>query len=93
MLGLEITIGALVGSVAMVGDLVSSFVKRRLNFLPSSRVTGLDQIPESMFPLLACGSLLSLSAFDILIGVAAFLIGEIFLSRIFYRIGLRERPY
>jgi hypothetical protein len=46
-----------------------------------------------MFPLLACGSLLSLSAFDILIGVAAFLIGEIFLSRIFYRIGLRERPY
>jgi len=93
VLGLEITIGALVGSMAMVGDLFSSFVKRRLNFLPSSRVTGLDQIPESLFPLLACGSLLSLSAFDILIGVAAFLIGEIFLSRIFYRIGLRDRPY
>ena len=34
-------------TMAMVGDLLSSFVKRRLKFQPSSRATGLDQIPES----------------------------------------------
>ncbi len=93
LLGLAASTGTLVGSMAMVGDLFSSFVKRRLNLLPSSRVTGLDQIPESLFPLLAYSGLLPLSALDILIGVAAFLIGEILLSRIFYRIGLRDQPY
>jgi hypothetical protein len=93
VLGLEIPIGALVGIAAMAGDLFSSFVKRRLNLLPSSRATGLDQIPESLFPLLACRGLLSLTAVDILIGVMAFFIGEIFLSRILYRMQLRDRPY
>jgi hypothetical protein len=93
LLGFDLPIGALVGSTAMAGDLFSSFVKRRLNFLPSSRATGLDQIPESLFPLLACRGLLSLTAVDILIGGTAFFIGEIFLSRILYRLQLRDRPY
>jgi len=93
LLGLEMPIGALVGSTAMAGDLFSSFIKRRLNFPSSSRATGLDQIPESLFPLLACRGLLSLAAVDILIGVTAFFIGEIFLSRILYRMQLRDRPY
>jgi hypothetical protein len=93
LLGLTVTIGAVVGSAAMAGDLFSSFVKRRLNLRPSSRATGLDQIPESLFPLLACRGWLSLTVLDILIGVAAFLIGEIFLSRLFYRFGVRDRPY
>ena len=93
LLGLAVTTGAVVGSAAMVGDLFSSFAKRRLNLRPSSRATGLDQIPESLFPLLACRGWVSLTVLDILIGVVAFLIGEIFLSRIFYRFGIRDQPY
>ena len=93
LLGLAVTTGAVVGSAAMAGDLFSSFIKRRLNLRPSSRATGLDQIPESLFPLLACRGWLSLTVLDILIGVVAFLIGEIFLSRIFYRFGVRDQPY
>jgi CDP-2,3-bis-(O-geranylgeranyl)-sn-glycerol synthase len=93
LLGMEATSGALAGSMAMVGDLFSSFVKRRLDFAPSSRATGLDQIPESLFPLLACRCSLSLSALDILIGVAAFSIGAICLSPILNRVGLRDRPF
>lgn len=93
LLGLSVTIGAVVGSAAMAGDLFSSFVKRRLNLRPSSRATGLDQIPESLFPLLACRGWLSLTVLDTLIGVAAFLIGEILLSRIFFRFGVRDQPY
>ena len=65
LIGLDWKTGLLVGSVAMAGDLVSSFSKRRLNLPPSSRASGLDQVPESLFPLLACRNLLSLAAADI----------------------------
>jgi hypothetical protein len=93
LLGLDIRLGALLGAVAMAGDLFSSFVKRRLNLPPSSRASGLDQIPESLFPLLACRYWLSLTLLDILIGVTAFLVGEILLSRVFYWLGVRDQPY
>jgi hypothetical protein len=93
LLGLELSTGALVGAMAMAGDLFSSFVKRRLNLPPSSRATGLDQIPEALFPLLACSGSLSLTVADIIVGVAAFFAGEVLLSRVFYRVGLRDRPY
>src|SRR5271167_3102460 len=39
-------IGLLVGTLAMVGDLFSSFVKRRLGRSSSSPLVGIDQIPE-----------------------------------------------
>ncbi len=93
VVGLGWKIGAAVGSVAMAGDLFSSFVKRRLRLPPSSRATGLDQIPESLFPLLACRGALSLSDLDIAISVAIFFFGEIVLSRLLYRAHLRDRPY
>jgi CDP-diglyceride synthetase len=54
LLWLDLDIGLLVGAAAMAGDLLSSFLKRRLGLAPSSRATGIDQIPESLFPLLAC---------------------------------------
>jgi CDP-archaeol synthase len=92
-LGLEAATGALAGSMAIVGDLFSSFVKRRLDFVPSSRATGLDQIPEALFPLLACRGLLSLSTLDILVGVVVFWVGAVILSPVFYRIGIRDRPF
>jgi CDP-archaeol synthase len=93
LLGLGWQIGVLVGSAAMAGDLVSSFVKRRLNLAPSSRATGLDQIPESLFPLLACRGALSLSILDIAIGVAIFFVGEVVLSLLLYKAHIRDRPY
>lgn len=93
LLGFPWQVGALVAAAAMAGDLLSSFVKRRLGLPESSRAPGLDQIPESLFPLLASRRLLDLSAIDILLGVAIFFVGEVFLSKVFYRLGLRERPY
>jgi CDP-archaeol synthase len=93
LLGLDWKIGVVVGIAAMAGDLVSSFVKRRLNLTPSSRATGLDQIPESLFPLLACRGELSLSILDIGIGVAIFFIGEVVLSLLLYKVHIRDRPY
>src|SRR5664280_3426901 len=59
LIGLDLTVGAIVASAAMGGDLFSSFVKRRLNVPPSNQALGLDQIPESLFPMLACREVLS----------------------------------
>jgi|SRR5215471_1995059 len=93
LIGLGWGTGLVVGSFAMVGDLVSSFAKRRLNLPSSSRASGLDQIPESLFPLLACSFFLPLTAAEIAICVVMFFIGEVLLSRVLYAWRLRDRPY
>jgi hypothetical protein len=93
LLDFEVTVGVVVASAAMAGDLCSSFLKRRLNYRPSSRATGIDQIPEALLPLIACHYWLPLTVPEILGGVVVFVIGEILLSRVFYRLGIRDRPY
>src|SRR5215469_13392815 len=92
-LGLHFWIGLLVAGTSMAGDLFSSFLKRRIGLGPSSKATGLDQLPESLFPLLACQPLLSLTAVDIAVGCAVFFAGAVLLSRLFFWLGLRDRPY
>jgi CDP-archaeol synthase len=93
LVGLNATIGFVVAVSAMAGDLLSSFLKRRLALAPSSQAIGLDQIPESLLPLLASHQELGLTAADILIGVAIFVVGELALSRILFQLRFRDRPY
>ncbi len=93
LLGLDFAIGAVVAISAMAGDLFSSFVKRRMNLLPSSQAIGLDQVPESLFPMLACRNALSLTAIDIVLGLAIFFVGELVLSRVLFWLRFRDRPY
>jgi CDP-2,3-bis-(O-geranylgeranyl)-sn-glycerol synthase len=76
----------------MAGDHFSSFCKRRLNLPSSSRGSGLDQVPESLFPALACRNL-GLAPADIVAGIVLFIIGEVVLSRLLYAVRLRDRPY
>lgn len=75
------------------GDLFSSFIKRRLAMPTSSRAIGLDQIPKSLFPLLAVSRLFSVTYADILLATAVFFLGELLLSRILFRLKVRDRPY
>src|ERR1700760_1249649 len=93
LIGLGWRIGLLVGSFAMAGDLFSSFCKRRLGLPSSSRASGLDQIPESLLPLLACRDLLGLTVIEIVVCVVMFVIGEGVLSRLLYAVRLRDRFY
>ena len=93
LIGLDFRVGAIAAVAAMAGDLFSSFVKRRLNFPPSGQAIGLDQVPESLFPMLACRDALSLTSADIMLGVAIFFAGELTLSRLLYRFRLRDTPY
>lgn len=93
LIGLDWSVGLVVAAAAMAGDLFSSFAKRRLNFPPSSQALGLDQVPESLLPLLACSAALSLTVIDIALGVVIFFIGELIISWILYRARLRDEPY
>lgn len=49
-LGFPPMLGAGIAAAAMLGDLFSSFVKRRLGMRSSHDAYGLDQIPESLLP-------------------------------------------
>jgi CDP-2,3-bis-(O-geranylgeranyl)-sn-glycerol synthase len=93
LLGLGWQTGILVAGLAMAGDLLSSFIKRRLGRPASSRAIGLDQVPESLLPLLACRGLLLLSWADVLAVAVLFLVGELLLSRLLYKAHIRDQPY
>ena len=93
LIGLTWAIGLRAGAAAMAGDLLSSFLKRRMGLQSSSRASGLDQVPESLFPFLACLGALPLGVLDIVAGVVVFFVGEVLLSRLLFRLRLRDRPY
>jgi CDP-diglyceride synthetase len=93
LVGASFATGGLVAAFAMVGDLFSSFVKRRLKLPPSSQAIGLDQIPESLLPLVVCRGVLALTLVDIALAVAVFLAGELIVSRLLYALHVRDQPY
>lgn len=93
LIGAPWTLGLIVGTTSMAGDLVSSFTKRRLGLAPSARATGLDQIPESLLPALACMPLLGLTGADVMAVVLVFFAGSVILSRWLHRLGLRDQPH
>ena len=93
LFGLDRRTGLITATAAMAGDLVSSFLKRRLGLSPSAKAVGLDQIPEALLPLLACRPALALTARDVAAGTAIFLVAELMLSRLLFRWHVRDRPY
>jgi len=93
LIGLDWTFGALIAVTAMFGDLLSSFIKRRMGLIPSSQCIGLDQIPESLLPLVACRFLLRLTILEIAAATVIFFLGELALSRVLFWLRIRERPY
>ena len=93
LLGLPVGVGVVVGAGAMAGDLLSSFLKRRLGVPSSGRMLGLDQIPEALLPLLAVADKFALTWPTIGWMVVGFVVLELGLSPVFYRLGIRNRPY
>ena len=93
LIGLPWQAGTVTAACAMAGDCLSSFVKRRFGLEPSGMTLGLDQVPESLFPAVACSVYLPLSPGDVIAIVLVFSVGVLAMSRLFYAIGLRDRPY
>jgi CDP-archaeol synthase len=103
LMHLSLTTGFLVALCAMLGDLLSSFIKRRLGMPSSSMALGLDQTPESLLPLLLVkyfapallppplqGGLTWMLVWQI---VAMFFVAELLLSKILYHLRIRNEPY
>ena len=93
LLGFNPWLGLVVAGLAMFGDLLASFIKRRLKLAPSSRALGLDQVPESLLPMLGCQFQLDLGWHSTLIVVVLFIVLELVLSRLMYQLHIRKRPY
>lgn len=84
--------GLMVVTLAMSGDLLSSFIKRRLKKESSSKVLFLDQIPESLFPALGMTLIIKLDLTQVIEIVTAFTIIELILSQALYYRGSRKQP-
>ena len=93
LLGLGWTLGLAVAALSMAGDLLSSFVKRRLGRPPSSQALLLDQVPEALLPAALLRQSFGLGWVEVALAAAAFVALELALSMVGFRIGLRDRPY
>lgn len=85
--------GFVVGLLAMCGDALSSFTKRRLGLRTSAMALGLDQTPESFLPLFYLHYHWQLAWQRIWLLVLFFIILELLLSRVLFRLHIRKRPY
>lgn len=70
----------LLALLAMAGDLISSFIKRRLHCRSGLNVPGLDQLPESLLPMLGVSLLLPLSPLQVILPVLLFILIHILLT-------------
>lgn len=93
VLGIPVLHGAAIGALVMIGDVLASFTKRRLGLPPSSQALGLDQIPESLLPLLVFAPIYHLNWLTIVVLVVAFMMLELLISQLLFRLGIRRHPY
>lgn len=93
LLDLSVGLGCLLAALSMLGDLLSSFIKRRLKMRPSSMALGLDQVPESLLPLLVLKEPLGLGWPGILQTIVLFFALELVLSRLLFWLRVRKTPY
>jgi CDP-2,3-bis-(O-geranylgeranyl)-sn-glycerol synthase len=89
----RVLVGALLATGALVGDLLGSFIKRRLGFPRGKAAPGLDQLGFLAFALLFA-SPLTVPAFEIFI-LLLLITPPIHLSTNYcgYKLGLKKKPY
>ena len=90
-LGIPAVIGALFGLYTMAGDLVASFLKRRFGLPNSHSALGLDQGLEALCPVLVLRHYWSLGLADIVTVVVLFFVLEIVVSRVLFKLHIRQR--
>lgn len=91
--GLGFVFGLLFGLLGLAGDILSSFIKRRLGLESSARAVGLDQIPEALLPMLLAMWWLPVSPWVVLVVVVLFTLSNILGSPLLYRLGIRRHPH
>lgn len=91
--GLGMLFGLLFGVLGLAGDLLSSFIKRRLGLTSSARAMGLDQVPEALLPMLLALCWLPVSPWVVVAVVVLFTFSNILASPLLYRLGIRRQPH
>lgn len=76
--------------LSLLGDAVASFFKRRLAIPVHGRSVGLDQIPEALLPLWLLATPLGLDGVQVAVGTLLFMLLEMGLSPLLYRLHLRS---
>ena len=77
---LTMATGVAFAALAMLGDLSSSFIKRRLGHPPGKSIPLLDQLPETMLPLWGLQSVLGAGWLDMIAALLVFLVIDLLLS-------------
>jgi uncharacterized protein len=95
-LGFPLWLGLGAGCLSMLGDLLSSFFKRRFSFSSGDAVPGLDQIPEGLLPFILITHYYSLSVgyvllFGVIFGLGAYY-GSVFLNGVLLRKPFESYP-
>jgi hypothetical protein len=73
LVGLQVATGTAFGAAALLGDALSSAVKRRLAVEPGAEVLALDQLPEALLPLVLLAEPLRLGVMEIAVVALAFM--------------------
>lgn len=87
VLGLSVWIGVGFAATSLLGDALSSAVKRRMHLKPGAEMPGFDQIGEAVLPLVVFSSVLSLQPWGIAVVTAVFAFFDLALTR------LRHAPW
>ncbi|GGC62272.1 CDP-archaeol synthase [Marinobacter halophilus] len=91
--GLGWFFGALFGLLALIGDLISSFIKRRWGLVSSARALWLDQLPEALLPMIMAWLWLPLLLWEAVAVALLFALGNMLISPVLYRLGIRKQPH
>jgi CDP-2,3-bis-(O-geranylgeranyl)-sn-glycerol synthase len=73
--------GAVFGALALTGDLVSSFLKRRLGCRSGQSIPLLDQLPEALLPMLVLRGAMALEPAAIIGTALAFMLLDLLTAR------------
>lgn len=92
-IGLGWAFGAVFGLLALLGDLLSSFLKRRMGLPASARALWLDQLPEALVPMLLAWLWLPLPLWQATATAVLFALSNMLISPLLYRLGIRKQPH
>lgn len=80
--GLTWILGAGFGAASLLGDALSSGIKRRFALPPGTDVPGLDQMPESLLPAVIFAPALGLGVIEVAAVVTGFLLLDLLAMRL-----------
>jgi hypothetical protein len=85
--------GSGVHAQTATGEVERLLLSERASTQTTAKISNETSLPESLFPAVACSAYLPLGALDVALIVLVFFVGELATSRLFFAVGLRDRPY